>query len=129
MKTLYIAGPMTGLPEFNFPAFFDAEERLREQGFLICNPATIRKHPAHYHGAQIWQYYMRHAIAMLLTCEEVALLPGWQDSKGAKLEVIIAQNLGMTTWDYRDGKLYAAGTTPPLDASGIGGGQTPAGGA
>jgi hypothetical protein len=129
MKTIYIAGPMTGLPEFNYPAFFDAEERLREQGFLIKNPATGQKHPnSIVEDDEVWRYYMRQGIRMLLESDEIALLPGWMDSRGAKLEYFIAQNLGMHTWDYRDGELSMMGARPPLDALAVTGATMPAGG-
>ena len=36
-KKVYVAGPMTGLPEFNYPAFFAAEEYLRSHGAKVMN--------------------------------------------------------------------------------------------
>ena len=110
---------MTGLPDFNYPAFNDAEDKLRELGWLVANPAHIRTHPGHLEGDAVWNYYIRQAIPMLLSANDIALLPGWQDSKGAKLELLIAQNLRMPTWDYREGILHEPGTTPPLDALGV----------
>lgn len=90
-NTLYIAGPMTGLPEFNFPAFNAAEEWLRESGYETRNPA---RHGAGEPG-QEWSDYMRRDIPDLLECEGVALLGGWEKSRGARLEVTIAEELGM----------------------------------
>ena len=88
---LYIAGPMTGLPEFNFPAFDAAEDVIRAAGFDTRNPAR--------HGAgdpgQTWADYMRRDIPDLLACDGIALLPGWENSRGARLEVYIADALGM----------------------------------
>lgn len=112
MRIIYIAGPMTGLPDFNKPAFFAAEEKLREQGMLAINPAK------HEVKEPTWERYMRMAIVSMLKANEIALLPGWQDSRGAKLELLIAQNLGMPSWDYRDGLLFHCGATPALDAYG-----------
>lgn len=40
-RRIYISGPMTGLPDFNFPAFHDAAARLRERGHEVANPAEI----------------------------------------------------------------------------------------
>jgi len=98
---LYIAGPMTGLPEYNFPAFFEAEARLRACGYDVANPA---RHGV-IEGAQ-WQDYMRLAITALMTCDGVATLAGWTRSRGAALEIDIAQRLLMTveqaqTWERR----------------------------
>ena len=39
-KSIYIAGPMTGYPEFNFPEFFKAQAELEEQGWKVFNPAS-----------------------------------------------------------------------------------------
>lgn len=91
LADLYIAGPMTGLPEFNFPAFFEAEARLRANGYEIRNPA---RHGAGHPDAS-WSDYMRRDIPDLLACRAVALLPGWQKSRGATLEVHIAESLDM----------------------------------
>lgn len=89
-KRLYLAGPMTGLPDLNFPAFNAAAAALRERGYHVENPA---EHGI-VEGAE-WGDYLRYDIGRLVTCEGIALLPGWFDSKGARLEVNIAQELGM----------------------------------
>ncbi|MCY1527250.1 hypothetical protein D9M68_623110 [compost metagenome] len=39
MKRIYLAGPMTGLPEFNYPAFHAEAARLRALGYQVENPA------------------------------------------------------------------------------------------
>lgn len=90
---LYIAGPMTGLPDFNFPAFNAAELALQAAGFETANPA---RHGAGEPGLE-WADYMRRDIPDLLTCDGVALLPDWHRSRGACLEVRIADDLGMPT--------------------------------
>lgn len=90
MKRIYIAGPMTGLPEFNFPAFHAEAARLRGLGFEVENPAENPKPPS-----PTWEAYMRMAIAQVVTCDTVVLLPGWENSRGAKLEKHIAEQLGM----------------------------------
>ena len=45
---------------------------------------------------------MRRDIAALMDCDTVATLPGWEHSKGAHLEVLIAQHLGMTVVSAND---------------------------
>lgn len=87
---IYIAGPMTGLPGFNYPAFNAAARALRLQGHHVENPAD---NPAPPCGS--WLGYMRLALAQLVTCDELHTLPGWENSKGACIEVRLAQELGL----------------------------------
>lgn len=87
---IYIAGPMTGLPDFNFPAFNDMAAILRGLGYHVENPA---EHGV-VEGAE-WADYLRYDIARLATCEALVLLPGWRHSRGALLEVHIAKALGI----------------------------------
>ena len=82
---VYIAGPMTGLPEFNYPAFNAAADDLRARGYDVLNPTDSEQ----YNLAgrpQEWRWYMRHAIAMIAGAEGLAMLPGWENSRGARLE-------------------------------------------
>lgn len=91
MKKIYISGPMTGLQELNFPAFHEAAAELRAAGCQVINPAE--------HDEQLgkqWHEYLRNDIRLLMDCTHVVLLPGWENSKGARLEVHIARELGMT---------------------------------
>lgn len=90
MMRIYVAGPMTGLPELNFPAFHAAAKKLRALGNDVINPAEINIDPA-----AGWSECMRADIAQLVTCHAIYLLPGWEFSRGAKLEVHIAESLGM----------------------------------
>ena len=88
---VYLAGPMTGIAELNFPAFNQEAERLRAEGLQVLNPAD--------HGivdGADWTDYLRHDIAGLASCERIHLLRGWTKSKGACLEMTIAKALGMT---------------------------------
>lgn len=88
--TLYIAGPMTGLPDFNYPAFNAAAAQLRQAGYEVVNPAED--------GLPVnapWTGHQRVAICQLMYCDAVATLPGVEHSKGAQLEIDIAKALGM----------------------------------
>lgn len=90
MKTIYLSGPMTGLPEFNFPAFHAAAKALRACGYDVANPAEIN---ATTDGT--WQSYLRKDIKALCDCDALALLPGWEQSPGAHLELHVAHRLGL----------------------------------
>ena len=88
--TLYVAGPMSGLPNLNFDAFHAAATALRSKGYQVINPAEIN--PDH---AMPWHECMRRDIAELVKCDGIVLLDGWQQSRGATLEHHIAERLGM----------------------------------
>ena len=106
----YIAGPMTGIAEFNFPAFNKEAVRLRVEGLTVLNPADH----GIVEGAE-WADYLRHDIAGLATCQRIHLLPGWEKSKGARLEVTIAQTLGMAI-TLSDGAASPASTSAQAEA-------------
>ena len=82
---------MTGLPDINFPAFNAAAATLRGRGLDVVNPAEIN--PDETMG---WQECMRADIKALCDCDTIALLPGWEGSKGAHLELHVAHRLGLT---------------------------------
>lgn len=96
-KKIYLAGPMTGLPEFNYPAFHAAAKQLRDLGHEVLNPA---ENPVPVCGT--WQGYMRMALAQLVQCECIVLLPGWVDSRGALIERMLAQVLQMDVVHFLD---------------------------
>lgn len=96
---VYIAGPMTGLPALNFPAFHAAAAKLRADGYEVVNPAEINSDPN-----AGWNACMRQDIAQLVTCDEIALLPGWERSRGATIEARLAADLGMRR-SYVDAEL------------------------
>jgi hypothetical protein len=93
---VYISGPMTGLPDLNYPAFFEAAKQVEAKGWVAVNPAGNGL-PA----GLAWVSYMREDIAMLMKCTAILLLPGWEKSKGARLEHHIASQLGMDVYLLR----------------------------
>ncbi|WP_333986703.1 DUF4406 domain-containing protein [Burkholderia cepacia] len=86
---IYVAGPMTGHPQLNFPAFHAEAARLRALGYEVVNPAELNADP----GAD-WLSCMRTDIKHLVDCDAIAMLEGWQTSRGAALEYTIALTLG-----------------------------------
>lgn len=87
---VYLSGPMTGMPDLNFPAFNSYAQRLRQAGYDVVNPAEINPD-----GEKSWQACMRADLAALLTCDALALLPGWAKSAGAHLEMHVAHRVGI----------------------------------
>ena len=89
--TVYIAGPMSGLPDFNYPAFNAVAAELRAEGQTVVNPAENDSGST----GQPWEFYMRLGLIGLMQCDEIMLLPGWENSPGACLEHHVAEALGM----------------------------------
>lgn len=89
-RRVYVAGPMSGIAEHNFPAFNEAASRLRAQGLVVVNPAELNV------GQEgDWAACMRRDVAEMVTCDTLALLPGWDRSRGALVEVRLARDLGL----------------------------------
>lgn len=85
---VYLSGPMTGIENNNFPAFHDAAVYLRSLGYDVVSPAEIQE-------AGTWELCLRADLRELCTCDAIALMPGWENSKGANLELHVAHRLGM----------------------------------
>lgn len=88
---LYISGPMSGLPDWNFPAFNQAAEKVRAWGHDAVNPVDIN--PDH---TTPWEICLRADLKALCDCDGIVLLPGWEKSKGAQLELHVAHRLAMS---------------------------------
>lgn len=103
-KRVYIAGPMTGIKDFNYPAFHTEAERLRNAGHTPISPAADHNeqplNPPRLQDIKDHTHYMRIAVAKLITCDHIAFLPGWANSKGARLENEIAQACGITPLEW-----------------------------
>ena len=108
---IYLAGPMRGIPNFNFPAFHHAAEILRLGGHEVFSPA---EHDIKTNGPEIGNnptgseeiatkkcgFSIREALGadtawICAHAECVALLPGWENSKGANAEKALAEALGL----------------------------------
>lgn len=104
---VYIAGPMTGRPDLNFPAFHAVAARLRQAGAEAINPAESFGGRTDLPRAT----YIRADMILLAQCDAVAMLPGWEQSRGAKLEYLMAREIGMSVFDA---ETFAALKNPPV---------------
>lgn len=103
MKRVYLSGPMSGIAESNFPTFHAWTAKLRADGFDVVNPAEINPGPApqgaEAQSSAAWTAYynscMRADLREMMDCDAIALMPGWEGSKGANLELHVAHRLGM----------------------------------
>lgn len=98
-QTVYISGQITGLELKEAKANFDkAEALLLEKGFKPLNPMKVNPPMS----AKKWKEYMLDDIVQLFNCEGIFLLNNWQDSKGARIEHFIAQEIGMMIFTEKD---------------------------
>ncbi len=105
-RRIYVAGPMTGHPDLNFPAFHATAAALRADGWHVENPAEINADPA-----ADWLVCMRADITRLVTCDAIYMLPGWKQSRGARVEHTLAVGLGLdVTYHYADGSAIVLAT-------------------
>lgn len=94
IRRTYISGPMTGLPEYNFPAFYEAENRIRSK-----YPTTEIVNPAKHFGRKTdlpWHIYIGWDIGKLLDCTHMEVLGGWAKSKGVTYEILTALAMGIS---------------------------------
>ena len=86
MKRLYLAGPMRGYPEYNYPLFNRVARKLRDEGYFVLNPAEI----APSEGSSLKDYIMVDLQWIASHADVVAFLPGWEKSTGAGVEHALA---------------------------------------
>jgi len=104
---VYLAGPMRGIAEFNFPAFREAAEALRGLGYEVFNPAerdesigfTAEGLDGNEDLAALG-FNLRDALGADLDyvshkADAVVTLPGAENSSGARAEVATAKALGL----------------------------------
>ncbi len=116
---IYLAGPMTGIPHFNFPLFNAVADKLREMGHNVFNPA---ERDNERHGIDISAdnptgdpalatkqhgFSLREALAedleyICLQANAICMLPGWEGSSGAVAEHAVAKALKHTFMYWRE---------------------------
>ncbi len=120
IRRAYVAGPMRGIPYFNFPAFLNTTAELRERGWEVFNPA---EQDVEAYGDAFWKenlfgdvgkakfeygFSLREALRKDLSwiCENantIVMLPGWEQSAGAKVEHALAVTLDLHIMYWEQG--------------------------
>ena len=116
VRKVYIAGPMTGHPQHNIPAFDAHAELLRSYGYEVVSPAELDDPEdravalASMTGSlaghsKTWGDFLARDVKLLADdgIEGIVVLPGWQTSRGARLETFVGKMLvgiPILRWNY-----------------------------
>lgn len=114
----YLAGPMSGIPQFNFPMFHEAARVLRNRHKLeIISPAetdtpavqvaAMASKDGKYDasgkvGGETWGDMLARDVKMLADdgIQGIVLLPGWAKSRGARLEAFVGTLCKLSFFEY-----------------------------
>jgi hypothetical protein len=120
MSKFYLAGPMSGIPQFNFPLFFRVAKELRDQGYNIVSPAEIDdeadttaaiqspdgnpdKRTGKLCNDKTWGDFLARDVKLLADggVTGIIFLPNWETSSGAKLEATVGllKKFEFRMWD------------------------------
>ena len=119
---IYIAGPMRGYPQDNFPAFDEAEQYLINKGWDVVSPAALDKLSGYDPSVRgmvpvDFSEAIARDVTAIRSCEYMALLPGWRESRGVSVELALAQALDLTIYEYDPNGTYGGSALKltPLD--------------
>ena len=87
---VYIAGPMTGLPDYNYENFTKAASLLKSLGLHPVHTANTPR-------GRTWLCYIEESLKVLRDCDAIFLLKGYEKSKGALIEQREAEEAGIPT--------------------------------
>lgn len=108
--SVYVAGPMRGLPNFNHEAFAQATVSLRKAGFEVFSPAEkdaelgIVPPPTGRTPKALRRFPIGSDLKWIAEGDAVFVLEGWEKSEGAVLETYVARYLGIPIYTFPEGK-------------------------
>lgn len=104
---IYIAGPMTGYPKYNFPMFDECKFYLLktiDTSLAVLSPADINRANGIHEDSEVDNKLLRNIFAKdvlaIAACDRMVMLPNWQMSRGARIEYQIARYLGLVIERY-----------------------------
>ena len=103
--TVYLAGPMRGIDQFNFPAFDVAAAHRRAEGWTVLSPADRDREHGFDETLNSLDGFdleaaMSHDLRWIIDADGIVLLPGWKNSTGARIERLVAETCGKKVWLY-----------------------------
>ena len=107
-RTIFLSGPMQGIPDHNYPAFDRAARFLREQGHEVYSPAEY-PHEGPLEDFPLEKAEADYAVFILTKADTIALLPGWGTSKGVAAELALAYACGIDVLDLTDVEIGGGG--------------------
>lgn len=103
---VYISGPMSGIPGFNFDEFYKAEADILAKGHVVINPARNRDRVDVLYAIEqrepMWLDYLLCSLKSMRNANALAVLPGAENSTGATIERMIAEWMGLGIFDVDD---------------------------
>jgi hypothetical protein len=116
----YIAGPMTGIPQFNYPLFDKVAEHLKKEGYDVVSPAEMDSPETRavamaspdgrlssgVCNGETWGDFLSRDVKLIAdSIDAIVLLPRWFKSRGARLECFVAMNKNIPAYEYEEGIL------------------------
>lgn len=95
-RTIYLSGPMTGLPDLNYPAFRAAAKALRMAGHIVYDPSWFADDDQPF---RLRKAMGAHTHFICEQADTIAVLPGWERSEGARIEISLARYCGIEVFD------------------------------
>ena len=111
----YVSGPMTGYDGHNFNAFDTTEKVLNRLGFQVLSPAQDGDLDDEGLGTASREEFMRRDIDWVLSADGVVVLDGWEMSRGSRLEVAVAREIGLPIFRLEGEKLVEEDYTTTLE--------------
>ena len=93
-RTIYLSGPMKGMPDFNYPTFHRVAADLRRDGHLVYNPAEF-PYDGPLEAFPLRQAFAEYARFICVDACTIAVLPNWEASQGVAAELALAKVCGL----------------------------------
>jgi len=111
LRSAYLAGPMRGIKDYNFPEFRRQTAWLRSEGWQVFSPAERDENDpdidhtenvAGWNGSRGLDYFMAYDLRAVCQMDAVILMEGWEASQGARLEAMVAVEVGHPVFEIHE---------------------------